>query len=320
MPEPDESASAPSGPADGTAPSADAVKRSAHTWLGRPLWQGVGAIIGLGSLIVTLAIACDERANRPPAAGSGSSAPQVQQQINGNCNGQGVDIEINCAASPISRAEVAFYYPYLGGAVFAGPPAELSTPPEIPAASGRSHCEEWAEWMDNNPRIYRPLAFTLGMSAGQQDLVVLRGVSVKIFKRTPMVATIAIGCGYGGDGVWEGYTVTVDTVRSETILQKGDAGGGHQMPPAAVSLGEPGYLAVDIAGKSAPGFLYEGQVVIDAIVNGENRSIVKGTTDRPFRWYGATARRNPGFYDWDFKSRKLSFFADDFEYLDQIPE
>jgi hypothetical protein len=92
------------------------------------------------------------------------------------------------------------------------------------------------------------------------------------------------------------------------------------MPPASVSLGEPGYLAVDVVGKSAPGYLYEGQVVIDAIVNGEDRSVVKGTTEKPFRWYGETATEAPGFYDWDFQSRKLSYFADELEYLDQIPD
>lgn len=276
-------------------------------------------MIGLGSLILTLAIACDERA-RSSADENKSSAPPVQQQIVGNCNGQGVDIEINCPASPVSRAELVLSHPELSGAVFAGRPEELPTPPEVSVSNARAHCDEWREWMDGNPRMYRPLAFTLGMSAGEQDLVAVRRVGVKIFKRTPMAATIAIGCGHGGDGVWEGYTIMVDTVRSTTILQKGDSDQRSRMPPASVSLGDPGYLSVSIIGRSAPGYLYEGQVVIDAMVNGDDKRIVKGTTDEPFRWYGETTGGDAGFYDWNFSSRKLAYYADEPEYLDQIPE
>jgi hypothetical protein len=173
--------------------------------------------------------------------------------------------------------------------------------------------------MRSDSRFYLPFAYIVELSAGEQDLVTIRDVRVKIFKRTAMAATTNVACGHGGDGVYEGASITVDTAKSTTTVQQLDSVEVAPMPPASLSVSRGKFVEADISVKPIPGFLYEGQLEVHGIINGEERVFAEGTIDEPIRWAGDPPGEPNGFMDWNFTKKGLSHYADDEDYYSQLP-
>ncbi|PWK28029.1 hypothetical protein [Actinoplanes xinjiangensis] len=277
--------------------------------LGRPWWQGVGAIAGGVGVVVTILVAYIDSRKDPD--------PPPANNINGNCNVQG-DGQASCynvlPPSPVSRAglKASLSRVHSSRLLFAGTPDQLPTPPPYTRENAGSHCVAWKDFIDNDPRFYREkISLTVDLSAGEQEQVVIREIRAEIFDRKRISAAVMpIQCQYGG-GSPGGYFITVDTVRSRvTVAPADDLGNEAEMPPATVSLTEAGYTSSRVSVVSAPGYLYSGKVVIDATINGQERTLEYGDATRPLRWSDDSNLFDSGAYDWDLKGGQWLLFAD----------
>lgn len=231
------------------------------------------------------------------------------------------NIEINCVPAPISRAalSIRFNDGFMLGALFDGRPEEVPTPPAVSLSDAFNHCESWKVWMRSDSRFYFPFTYIVELSAGQQDLVAVKDVRVKIFKRTIMGRATHVSCGHGGDGVYDGVDITIDTTKSITTLHEADSGVEQTMPPTSVGLSGGGFTTAHIGVKPQPGFMYEGQLQIRATVNGSDELFTEGTVDTPIRWAGEPTVSSAGFMDWNFASGTLSLYEAESDYYAQVP-
>lgn len=187
---------------------------------------------------------------------------------------------------------------------YEGSAAELPTPPVYPRESAQAHCEEWAQWVADDPKMYTAgQGLRLGMSAGNNDLVVIRDIRAKIFTRRPAVTGTTIKCNYGG-GSNPGVAVVVDTVAQQTHFTPFDTDDKTLMPPGALTMGlaDAGFSDASISIDGADGFLYEGQIIVGALVNNQRQTLTWGSYDKPFRWIsdssGHFVTDDGSEYDW----------------------
>jgi len=118
--------------------------------------------------------------------------------------------------------------------------------------------------------------------------VVVTDVYAKIFKKTPATPGTSVQCSYGGDSD-EGMYISVDTFARETTFYRSTvlgAGARTPMPPGSLTmgLGDSGHSVARIDLRSEDGYLYEGQLVVEALVNNEPETLRWGTPTQPFRW------------------------------------
>ncbi|WP_433611028.1 hypothetical protein ACQP2P_43095 [Dactylosporangium sp. CA-139114] len=108
------------------------------------------------------------------------------------------------------------------------------------------------------------------------------------------------------------YNATIDTNKGTTeILENGLAAGGqddrkYPMPPGSVTLKQKGYATIRLSVNSQEQFRYEGAIVIDAIINGNEVQYRIGDQDHPLRWITRADSEDYGqhaFYGWDSRQR-----------------
>jgi hypothetical protein len=72
------------------APTPPPWRTKVAAWLAKTWWAGVGGICAAVGIGLAVFAACDAHESTPPPP-----APQINE-INGNCNGQGSGITVNC--------------------------------------------------------------------------------------------------------------------------------------------------------------------------------------------------------------------------------
>ncbi|GAA0905046.1 hypothetical protein Vau01_066320 [Virgisporangium aurantiacum] len=173
-----------------------------------------------------------------------------------------------------------------------------------------NHCTEWADWIHGEKKIYPVDPYvSIGLTTGADDILAVRNVTAKVFRRTLATNATAVQCTYGG-GFSPGHLVVVDTVRQKTRFHSDDDEEDvyHEMPPGTITLHGLDHESAEIVFESQERYLYEGMVTITAEVNGEQQIIEVGSAEAPLRWtLGGTAgpaggeflqSLGPG-YDWD---------------------
>ncbi|MFI6229445.1 hypothetical protein ACIBCR_19270 [Micromonospora echinospora] len=280
--------------------------------LGAKWWQGVAAIVAVAGVVVAVAAARTDDTKPPTTPAPSESTPPVptpgrNQSVSGdgNCVVQGDGNDVVCvpAARSFGWADLSthgFIHAYFEG----GSAADLPTPPAYPRESAQAHCAEWAQWIADSPRMYTVgQGLRLGMSAGTNDLVVVRDVRAKVFTKKAAAAGTTIKCNYGG-GSNAGVGVVVDTVAQQTHFTPFDTDEKTLMPPGTLSMGlsDAGFSDASIAVTGEDGYLYEGQIVVEALVNNEPQTLTWGSYEKPFRWIsdssGRFAKDDGSEYDW----------------------
>ncbi|GAA0905036.1 hypothetical protein Vau01_066300 [Virgisporangium aurantiacum] len=202
---------------------------------------------------------------------------------------------------PQSRGRVSLAIHNVVTAFFSGTPDQLPTPPNYPLDAAQGHCDDWSEWLTGTDGIYLfDPSVGLTLEAGSDDLVVIKRVDVEVFRRVSAGSGTIIKCLYGG-GSNLGYSITVDTLKTETRFEAFDSDETGRMPPASISLGNAGSESADIGISSPPGNLYEGSIKVSVIINNKPDVITIGTAQRPFRWHsGLVSGADPDGpkYDW----------------------
>ncbi len=219
-------------------------------------------------------------------------SPPASASVTGDCNAQGSNNNVHCITQlPTefeSLAGISLDWMGDGGSatvLFAGPPEELPDPPSY--ENPWNHCDEWEEWFGELPEIYRFNSDTLvSVISGQPDVVAIRDVHVEVFSRTerPDESTV-IQCAYGAGGD-HGNIISVDLSTGDTTLEMLDSGDVSPMPPASLSLSGMDYESALVAIDSTNGYLYEGMITIEAVVNGEDHTFQHGSEAQPLRWVG----------------------------------
>ncbi|MFG1775242.1 hypothetical protein ACGFIG_02265 [Micromonospora sp. NPDC049048] len=252
--------------------------------------------MGLAALVVSIAAACTDS----------------KEGINGECNAQGDNNQVVCnAVLPRTYGDVKLSLYNIFRAFYIGHPQDLPRPLDYPEDEAQSHCDDWSGWFAATPDIYTVGAsFKLEIQAGSSDLVVIKDVRSKIFNRKAASAGTLIKCSYGG-GSNAGVSVVVDTVKQRTTFSEFDSDETRVMPPGSITLGQgdAGFLNAQITLDSKHGHLYEGQIIVDAIVNGVEETYVWGTKDSPFRWVEDETGEFVGAdddeaYDWHPQQKK----------------
>lgn len=294
-----------------TSREASAKDAGIKRFLGEKWWQGVAAILAVVAIIVgvyTTRSQPPEKEVRPE-----NSTPQQQQNITGdqNCIAQGDNNSVTCPAAARSYGKVDFASYQAGYAFFQGSPDQLPVPPDYPESEFSGHCDEWQDWMASTASIYSGgNGFGLQIMAGSDDLVVVKNIEVKVFSKKIAQAGTTINCVHGG-GSNAGYSVNVDTQANRTTFTSWDGDGSKvEMPPGSISLGQKdsGFTDAAISITSEDGYLYEGEILISAIVNGETKTISWGSSVQPLRWVsdaaGGLIQGPEEAFDWDVVARR----------------
>jgi hypothetical protein len=283
-------------------------------WLGHHWWQGVGAMLAAVGILVTIIIyALGSPGSPAPHAGrSTAPAPTVPNVVNGNCNAQGQGNSVNCIYPPQPKS--------FGGVsltpgpgplfLFMGSAEDLPTPPDYPQSRLYSHCSDWGSWLSRQPGVYaiNPTLF-IDMIAGGSDLVVVNNVGVRVINRAALTGNyVLIDCKYGA-GLDAGYQLTVNIATNVTDVLNVATGGRVLMPPASLSLSGRSFQGAQISINSTPARLYGGEVIVTAIVNGQQKSIVAGSPAHEFRWLDVSGYNDPIIihapaYDWSLTRHK----------------
>jgi hypothetical protein len=172
-----------------------------------------------------------------------------------------------------------------GGKVFAGPAEELPRPPDYPAEAVRHHCRDWDEWFENSVRAYDVgAALGLEVTAGEADVVAVKLVEARVFRRMAMGKVTPIRCDYGAAG-YEGYLIDVDTVTQRTrYMNTNDGSEWRDMPPGAIVSRKSDFQGALISVSCLDGYLYEGAVDVAADINGTEVKYSFGNQAKPYRW------------------------------------
>jgi hypothetical protein len=288
------------------------LKRGWKWLLGKPWWQGVGAVVGALALATSIVIAIVASTD---SAGSRNSDNHGNiQNGTGNIQGGGGDCNIQggssnsltcqVAPTPQSRGQVTIEIGETAFSVFAGPPTALPTPPAYSIEAAANHFPIWRDWLLSTPTIYfvNP-RLEIRLESGEPDLVVLKGARVSIYARKPIRQATSIECLYEGGGV-PGYTINVDTVTGTTRYSSEGDGNTASMPPGAIEVSRLHYQGVEVHLVSQTGYFYEGTLTVTYAINGKDDTYVLGTPTRPLRWtyIGADgsyfAHPPEPFYDW----------------------
>jgi hypothetical protein len=268
--------------------------------LGRPWWQGVGVLMALIVAAVTFVVT---------GADNPDQAPSTQTNV-GDCNAQGSGNVVTCIASKRqSFGQVSVGYD-LRLLYFRGTPEELPVPPDYPAKLVGDHCDYWREWIAKSAQMYVVNPFIgLEMLAGEADLVVIKDIEATVFSRAPMAAGTYLSCRYGG-GDEVSYRIDVNTVTNGTTVSTFEGpeliAGPAPMPPASIQLSRPSYQYAAVSIDSMKGYLYEGMLTIQAVVNGEEKEYRLGTVDQPLRWLLQDEETITKTLDWHPHKRRWS--------------
>ena len=79
------------------------------------------------------------------------------------------------------------------------------------------------------------------------------------------------------------------------------------MPPASINLTGAEYSGIALEVTSNPTYLYTGQLVVTAVINGKRQQLAIGSPERPYRWVGGAISTMPipdTAWDWDRVSHK----------------
>ncbi|MEU8186730.1 hypothetical protein [Micromonospora carbonacea] len=253
-------------------------------------------MVGIAALVVSIAAACTDS----------------KEGINGECNAQGDNNQVVCnAILPRTYGAVKLSLYNIFRAFYTGAPQDLPRPPDYPDGEAQGHCDDWSGWFASTPGMYTVGAsFELEIQAGTSDLVVIKDVRSKIFNRKSASSGTLIKCNYGG-GSNAGVAVVVDTVEQRTTFSEFESDDTRVMPPGSITLGQgdAGFLGAQISISSKHGHLYEGQIIVEAIVNGEEKTITWGTRQSPFRWITDetgefVGTNDDSTYDWHPQEKK----------------
>lgn len=237
-------------------------------------------------------VSADPGATLDPSREPLQEASPPEGSIMGDCNAQGSGNNVHCiTVMPRNFESLAgISMDWFGDAgsaqvLFNGGIDELPTPPAYENAW--NHCDEWEEWFQEQSNIYRfNTDIHMALNSGEPDVVAIKNVSVDVFSRIDRpVETTIISCSYGAGGD-HGNIITVDVGTGETNLHMMESGDVSPMPPASLSLQGQGFESALVKTVSTNGYLYEGQIVIDAVINGEQHIFQQGTKEQPVRWVG----------------------------------
>lgn len=294
------------------------------TWLlSHPVWTGIGAIAGVLAVIAAFVV---------PMMSKDDSSPQSSSAELGDCSASGINISIDCSQvlnlpKPASVAEIGLDVSWEGYVVwlFDGPVSDLPKPPDYPTDHKGGHCADWGESFLSSSGFYGVgPAILLSATSGQFDQVAITGIKVNVIETKPIPvqgpARTFVECEHGA-GLNPGYEVKTDTRNGETTVVAnggGEGGGGEgsngtdqpvSMPPASISVRDSAD-SVEIRIWGDPTKVYEGQVEVTAKVNGEPKTLILGSADRPLRWVGfdpsagdAPPEQGENVVDWDVDSQ-----------------
>jgi hypothetical protein len=269
--------------------------------LGLQLWQGVGAIIGVLSLILGLVAYCGS------SGGSGTtSSVEINSAKNGICIVQGSGNKVECVppAGTASLGDISVTWPTsLGGEyVYLGDPSQLPKPPDYPAEYKASHCDKWLDWTQRQPTIYSVGADAfMDIISGSPDLVIVKNVKVNLFRKMALPHTVTlIRCKYGGGGA--GPVITTNVITGQTEVEDDRTSKRFAMPPGSLSIAGADFEVARISIISRQNYLYEGSIEVDTLVNGKPRKVEIGSVSEPVKWVELSSNKRrdvSGAYDWD---------------------
>lgn len=271
-------------------------------FLGLPVWQGIGALASVLALIVSIVIAL--------VAQSGPTESRTQVNRDGDCAVQGNGNIVVCAptAHPKSMGGIKFTWaPQTTGFLFKGSVSELPTPPAYPPDRVLGHCDAWERWRRTDPRAFEVMnTAELGLVGSKADTVAVRKVRTQIFRRTPLTKPYTfVSCTYGA-GLDAGFYVRHSLSDNSSMVQEASSKKKFSMPPASAHLGEEGYVNGFLLINSSKDVLYEGAIIVTAVINGVEREYHYGTATQPLRWLGQGFERFSldKAYDWDLKQKR----------------
>ncbi|WP_141582409.1 hypothetical protein [Actinomadura sp. WMMA1423] len=270
------------------------------TFLGRPWWQGVSALLAIVGLGLTIIVAScdDQKENRTPK-------PTIQNNGNNNQNGDNNTLNIQSYAPKIGAIEFPrprplAYYVYLDSI------ESLGSPPEVDATHARDSCSLWEQWLGANPKMFALAPYSnVELVAGSEDVVAIKNILPTIYGEAsiPPGSTI-ITCRYGGAPAGDGFTGYIDTRTNRTEVRAGE---GEQktiwIPDRSLSLSEKGFSYGAFKFRSDSDHAYTGTLAIEESVNGEKRTQSVGDKARPLRWVSSIGRELPK-YGWDPQRKK----------------
>jgi hypothetical protein len=197
----------------------------------------------------------------------------------------------------------------MGLIVFAGPARELPTPPSYSLSDTSNHCANWGAWLKRQPKMFAvDPTFLAGLTSGSDDLVVIKAVKEKVFRRAAAGQATLIQCTYGAGGN-PGYHIALDTARQNTEFRSETDDTYHEMPPGSITLHGLDHETATINFVSLERYLYEGMISLTADVNGKEQTLQIGSAETPLRWTMGGVGSADGFnkfllslgdgYDWN---------------------
>jgi len=223
------------------------------------------------------------------ACGAANPEGVAPNQITGSCNAVGTQQDVNCESLPTPRSigRVTFDWSNTGSGTlfFVGETSGLPTPPSLPLGNPPLNACGGPDWLMGQPTIYAidPWLF-VGLSAGPDDLVVIKSISVTILRKVPSPQGTLIHCNSTGGGK-PGYQMTFNTVSGVTkFFDVHNGGQSYSIPPGSITVQGLDHEAALLTLQSMPGYLYEGVVTIEAEVNGASETHQIGSRTTPFKW------------------------------------
>lgn len=202
---------------------------------------------------------------------------------------------------------------------YPGKLSSLPAPPDYTANDYWNHCEQWTDWIKQN-KLHGPGALIVTAQTGEGETLSVVGVSVKLLRVEQPKEVTEIACGHGGGSLVPGSFIRVDTRTGNVKAAQGSDTNLSEkhvyapMPPASISLTGADSETVQISMKGDPKKFYEGIVTVTLMVNGQERVVVWGSTESPFRWVPAGAL-SPGPDSWAWNPRTHEW-AKDFDQSD----
>jgi hypothetical protein len=194
---------------------------------------------------------------------------------------------------------------------FEGSPNDLPDAPDYEPHETRFHCDVWGSWLWENGFYSVAPGGEVYAVSGQADQVAVVDFKALVHSRTKidLRRLTYIACLYGG-GDFAGYTIDHDTrTRKSLLVENSDGASPKQMPPASINLTGSDYSGIALAVTSNPSYLYTGQLVVTAVINGKRQRLAIGSPERPYRWVGGAVSTMPipnaaKAWDWDRVSHR----------------
>ena len=154
-------------------------KVSTKKKLGKKYWQGIAAIVG----IVTLVVTAIGLIKKDPAPTEGDISITTTSQTGCNIAGEGNTVDCPITIEPLPTKSLAGIQTKWTGTYvwyFDGLEEGLPTPPDYAPENWNGHCNEWLPWLMGQENFYVAGAGVLLMLAsGQDEQVVVTDISAK---------------------------------------------------------------------------------------------------------------------------------------------